>query len=665
MRGTMPRMLPASALLFLTLLAPACGGGEVRFANVFGDHMVLQRETATAIWGTSDPGAEVSVQGSWSEEAVATTAGADGRWQVDLPTPEAGGPHTVTATSGGASASLRDVLSGEVWVCSGQSNMEWNMAWLEQGVDAAKLADHPLLRLGFIEKTIAAAPQHEVEARWEVCTPNTVLPFSATAYFFGRELMRSMPDVPIGLVRSAWGGTVAEAWTSEETLRRLGGFDETLDRVGALRDSGGGDTVEQLQAKWWARVAATDPGMKERWQLPQTDLADWETGQVPTMFAQLGWAGFDGLGWFRRSFEVPPHWQGKDLVLHLGAVDDMDVTWINGQEVGAVRVAGRYQSARAYPVPGALLTTGVNTLAVCAVDTGGAGTIGWSASGPSSVRLTLADGSEEIVLDGEWRVKRGCTMADLGGPMPTSGWFNQNGPTALSNGMIEPLVPMAMRGVIWYQGESNRDRALQYRDLFPAMIRDWRTRWGRGDFPFYWVQIAPFGYGGDRGEAAELREAQTMALSLPNTGQAVTMDIGDPADIHPQEKVEVGRRLALIALARDYGVEVAYQGPMLSSVEFDGPKATLRFDHAEGLELRGDDPSRWFTIAGKDQVFRPAKAEVMQAKGLITVWSDEVPDARAVRFAWGAADASNLFNAAGLPAPSFRTDPWPAVSRAR
>jgi sialate O-acetylesterase len=280
------------------------------------------------------------------------------------------------------------------------------------------------------------------------------------------------------------------------------------------------------------------------------------------------------------------------------------------------------------------------------------------------VRLALADGSEELVLDGEWRVKRGCTMGDLGGPMPTSGWFDQNGPTALSNGMIEPLVPMAMRGVIWYQGESNRERALQYRELFPAMIRDWRTRWGRGDFSFYWVQIAPFGYGGDRGEAAELREAQTMTLSLPNTGQAVTMDIGDPGDIHPQEKVEVGRRLALIALARDYGQQVAYQGPSYRSVDFDGRRALLQFDHAEGLELRGDTPGQWFQIAGKDQRFVRAKAEVA-ADGSVVVWSDEVSEPRAVRFAWGAADASNLFNAAGLPAASFRTDPWPAVSRGR
>jgi sialate O-acetylesterase len=196
------------------------------------------------------------------------------------------------------------------------------------------------------------------------------------------------------------------------------------------------------------------------------------------------------------------------------------------------------------------------------------------------------------------------------------------------------------------------------------MIRDWRSRWGRGDFPFYWVQIAPFGYGGDRGEAAELREAQTMTLSLPNTGQAVTMDIGDPGDIHPQEKVEVGRRLALIALARDYGQQVAYQGPSYRSVDFDGRRALLQFDHAEGLELRGDTPGQWFQIAGKDQRFVRAKAEVA-ADGSVVVWSDEVPEPRAVRFAWGAADASNLFNAAGLPAASFRTDPWPAVSRGR
>ena len=329
--------------------------------------------------------------------------------------------------------------------------------------------------------------------------------------------------------------------------------------------------------------------------------------------------------------------------------------------MGESRTGGLWNTPRRYEVPASLVRAGANSIVVCAVDTGGIGRVGKE---PGDMRLSLAgaENAPAVGLAGAWKVTAGPSLKELGG-WPQRAWYHQNSPSSLSNGMLEPLIPFAIRGAIWYQGESNRPRAQQYRRLFPNMITDWRQRWGQGIFPFYFVQIAPFGYGRDQGQAAELREAQLMTTALPNTGMAVTMDIGNPRDIHPRNKQDVAHRLALLARAGTYGErELAAMGPTWRSMEREPGRIRLFFDHAAGLTSGGEAP-RTFTVAGEDQIFHPAEATIDGES--IVLFSDQVPDPVAARFAWGAADEPNLWNGAGLPCSSFRTDDFPSVSQER
>ena len=642
--------------LFILLLTPFSSAApqELRLSSMFADHMVLQRETSAPVWGWASPGTEVRVLGSWSESAATCKADGKGAWRVDLATPIAGGPHTLTVTAD-KSITLQDVMVGEVWICSGQSNMEWHLSWFADGAVTANTVDEPQLRLCTVAKTFSDAAKSESNISWDLCTPKSVADFSATGFYFGRELADALPGVPIGLVLTAWGGTVVEAWTSEAALRLGGEFDGILDRV-AVRRSGHteGDAGGGPEAIWWSDLFKKDPGLEAGWNRAGGNSEGWNSVEVPIQFSNMGLGGFDGCVWFQRGFEIPPSWADKDLVLFPGAMDDMDVTWVNGVEIGATREGGKHATAREYSIPAGTMIPGINVVSIMVVDTGGAGTIGWGSGGPGTIELVCPDLDQRLTLDGTWFSRTGAKATDLGA-FPTNGWFNHNTPSALYNGMIEPLIPFAIRGAIWYQGESNVGRAAQYQRLFPGMIEDWRRRWGRGDFPFYWVQIAPFGYGGDVGQAARLREAQSMSLSVANTGQAVIMDLGDPGNIHPGHKDQVGRRLALLALAKDYGKDLVWSGPTMKSSEFEGGQATLSFHHAEGLELRSETQRR-FTVAGADHKFYPGEAIVVGETVVVTCAA--VPEPVAVRFAWGAADASSLFNGAGLSASSFRTDQW-------
>ena len=654
--------LPLPLPLALVLLLSASALADVRLPAVFGDHMVLQRETTVAVWGFAEPGERVAVRGSWSAAASAAVTGEDGRWSTTIATPRAGGPFTLTV-SGDDELTLSDVLVGEVWICSGQSNMQWNVASCADAEQEIADADHPGIRLFTVAKVTSLAPAEDVRGAWATCTPEKIPTFSAVAYYFGRELMREL-DVPIGLISTNWGGTVCEAWTSRETLAGFPEFGQALARIDDARASGGSaPTVAELQERWWAALEAGDPGMTGGWMRGTADGEHWQETSVPATFSDVGLGSFDGCVWFRRSVEVPDDWVGRDLVLDIGPVDDMDITFLNGELVGATRGDGKWQAPRSYAVPAGVAKAGANVIAVCAVDAGGNGSIGVAGDVRPPMRLRPADdpAGTGLALEGTWRARAGASTSTLGG-FPRRNWFHQNSPTALHNGMLAPLVPFGMCGAIWYQGESNRTRAAQYRRLFPAMISDWRSKWGIGDFPFYYVQIAPFGYGGDSGQAAELREAQTMALSLPNTGMAVTMDVGNPKDIHPKNKQDVGRRLALWALAQDYGKDVAYSGPLYRAMVVVGGEARLHFDHAQGGLVAEGAPTH-FTMAGEDRVFHPAQARIEGET--VIVGCEAVPRPIAVRYAWGAADEPNLKNGAGLPAPSFRSDDWPAVSADR
>ena len=458
-------------------------------SGAFKNHMVLQRETEAVIWGTGVPGRKVSVMGTWDNKVYRVSSDKDGKWQTKMKTPKAGGPYQVHVGDGKKEITLNDVLLGDVWICGGQSNMQWKMRgfgvnhWKED-VQKAKL---PMIRLCDVPQVLGLEEQDNVSASWKVCSPNSVMTFSAVGYFFGSRLHKEL-NVPIGLISTNWGGSSAEAWASEEVLRK---------------------------------------------QFPE----------------------------FKSAFAKYP-----------------------GQ---------------------------------------------------------LQEG--------------GATYRGKNKPR----WLNQRSPSACYNSMIKPLLPFSCRGVIWYQGESNVKAPEQYQTLFPAMIQDWRDRWGQGDLPFYFVQIAPFHYKTNPMSAAFLREAQGMALSLPNTGMVVTMDIGDPTNIHPKVKKPVSERLALLALKHTYGKsELIASGPVYSEQKIKGKKIRLSFTEiGGGLASRDGEPLTHFTIAGSNGKFVPANAEI--DGDTIVVQSPQISKPKAVRFGWGSADMPNLMNKEGLPASSFRTDNYP------
>ena len=448
---------------------------DVRLPKIFGSHMVVQQQMPVKVWGWAEPGERVEV--SLAGQTRAASADASGKWLVTLEPLPAGGPHKLIVQANNR-IELEDVLVGEVWIGSGQSNMQWPVRRSMNAEEEIANARWPKIRLFTVARRIAESPQEDCEGEWLICSSETVGEFSAVLYFFGRKLHQEL-GVPVGLINSSWGGTVAEAWTSREALEGDEDFRPILERG-----------------------AKFDP-------------------------------------------KIP------------------------------------------------------------------------------------------------------------------------NQPAVLFNGMIHPLLNFAIRGVVWYQGESNCARAEQYQKLFPTLIQDWRKRWGLGDFPFYFVQLAPFRYrNADPRNAAELREAQRLTLRLPNTGMVVTTDIGDVNDIHPTNKQEVGRRLALWALAKTYGkTDLVYSGPLYREAKIEGNKIRIFFDHVDGgLVVKGEKLTH-FQIAGANGEFKPAKA-VIDGETVV-VWNEEVANPVAVRFGWSDDAEPNLFNAAGLPASPFRTDTFPLVTAGR
>jgi len=632
-------------MLFLCLAAAA----ELRLPAFFSDHMVLQRAVEVPLWGFAAPGARVTVRASWSG-AVPLSARADagGRWQVALATAEVRGPGELVIECDGETRTLRDVLVGELWLASGQSNMEWTLGpGVGNGVggwqEAVASSADPELRYFEVANAVAPAPLDDVQGEWKLASPETSGHFSATAYFFARALRREL-GVPVGVIASEWGGTPAEAWTSAHGLSEFPEFAPGLARLTELaRDpAGAGARQEQALEEYWRELTS----FELRVNSIDRDVT------LPATFEQHGEEAFDGAGSYLREVTLPAVWVGQELVLELGPIDDRDQTLWNGERVGGHEGTGDWQTPRRYVVP-ARLVRATNTLTVRVLDTGG---LGGFHGGAGSLRLVR--GGETFDLSGTWKWRRGESMATLGWP-PSLETVGPWDPSALSNAMIAPLEPAALAGVIWYQGESNRDRHAQYRKLFPALIEDWRARFRR-ELPFLFVQIAPFGYGGDTGEAFWLREAQRETLSLPQTGMAVTMDIGDPADIHPLEKRLVGERLALLALEQAYGRELVSSGPAFRALRVEGARLRLEFEHGAGLTTRGE-PLRHLEVRGADGVWHAAEAGLEGST--VVAWSAAVPAPVAARLGFGAADRTNLWNAAGLPASSFTSEAPPGDVR--
>ncbi len=634
----------------------------MKLAAIFGDHAVLQRGMPAPVWGWTRPSVPVTVKlGPYEARGLADE---DGKFLLRLPPMAAGGPYVLEATGGdgGGRTKSVDVMVGEVWIASGQSNMEWTMALIgASGAQEAAKATDPLLRMLTVPREARLGPRADVPATWQCCAPPATLNFSAVGYYFARRL-RAALEVPVGIINSSWGGTMVEAWIRREWLVR-NGF--TADWVAAYEAeiNAPGYWAERKEPRPISDFFPADPGNGAEtagWADPRLGETGWKEVKLPRVWQAFG-HNHSGVFWFRRTIDLPASWAGRDLCLKIGAVDKQDITYFNGEPVGATGTGFEEQYwnvEREYRVPGRLVVPGRNTIAVRAYSFAYHGGL----TGPAtSMTVALHDEpSETVSLAGDWLYKVEHDLGLVVAPTVPPGPGNPNSPYILYDSMIAPLVPSALRGVIWYQGESNAGRAGEYHSLLTDLIRCWRHDFGAGDFPFLTVQLANYMDGmafQTRSGWALLREAQRQSLAEPATGLAVTIDIGEAGDIHPKNKQDVGARLAQWALSRTYGQPLCPSGPLYRSMTIEGGRIRLRFDYAEGGLVARGGALKTFVVAGAERVFVVADAVIEE--DTVVVSSPEVARPVAVRYAWADnPEGCNLYNNAGLPASPFRTDAW-------
>jgi len=645
-------------MLLVVLAVLTADGASLKLPHILGDHMVLQQNSFTKIWGWADPLQEVKVTTSWNDLTYRVVTDKQGNWQVTVATGKAGGPYTLTIEAD-ITRVLEDILLGEVWICSGQSNMEWQLRRAETAEEEIPVSDYPEIRLFTVEKHIAIRPNEDLNGSWKLCKPETSPDFSAVGYFFGKMLHKEL-GVPVGLVNTSWGGTPSESWTGKEKLSTFGDFDQELEELYGTTDKDMEQArKEQLRIETMVKEQGDfenlkNMGFSEGWMTGGFDDSSWELVPVPAEWSSIEKIGiFEGVVWMRTEIRIPDSWIGEELTLDLGPVDEMDITYINGIEVGSKRRVADWNIPRIYQVPANLVKDGKLQLAIRIVNTNAEGGV---FGHPEQLKVYPSDNSDEkpILLAGQWKFRIAYRFPEV--PMV----FNSHTPSVLYNGMLHPLKNMCIKGAIWYQGESNQTRAVQYRTIFPGMIESWRDTWSQGDFPFYFVQIAPYNYGSNQ-SSPELREAQFLTLSrVKHTGMAVTMDIGNPDDIHPTNKRDVGKRLALWALAKDYGKKLVYSGPLYREQSVENNKIRIHFN-CTGSGLKSDGGAlTHFEIAGEDQVYHPAKAVIDGETVLVS--ASEVDSPVAVRYGWNNTAEPNLYNNEGLPASSFCTDSWKRIT---
>mgnify|MGYP001821483060 CR=1 FL=1 len=630
----------------LALLSVTVAVADVRLPRLLSDGVILQRDAPVSLWGWAEEGEKVTVH--LGSERLGTAEARAGQWRLWLSPRAAGGPYRLTF-EGHNVVTVDDVWFGDVWVASGQSNMELPMRRVrDRYAEDLAAADLPLVRQFKVPKDYDfAKPREDIENDgWVASTPESALEFSAVAWFFARSI-HARYGVPIGIVNSSFGGSPAEGWMSEEAL---GDWPHYLEVAKRFREEGyleGLKAADRAAAETWhARVDQADGGLvaENAWFTEEIDDSGWDVMELPRSWADTALGPVNGSVWFRRTVDLPESLDGQPARLELGRIVDADTAWINGIEVG--QTAYQYPPRR-YDVPSGVLRAGRNTIAVRVVNVQGRG--GFVPDKPYRLEI----GNRTFDLRGAWRYRQGAASD----PLPALQFREWQQPLGFYNAMLAPLQRMSIKGVIWYQGESNVDRAAEYRTLFPAMIRAWRRQWGQGDFPFLFVQLAnflePIGQPGES-QWAEARDAQAGALAEPNTAMAVTIDVGEWNDIHPENKQVVGERLALAARRVAYGEQgVVHSGPALKSVTAESARLVLGFDHVgSGLEARGG-PLQGFALAGADGTWAWARAEIQGDRVIVS--SDAVPRPLRVRYAWADnPDQANLYNREGLPAVPFQ-----------
>lgn len=652
-------VLSLTAAIALTSTAMA----NVKMPALFTDGMVLQQKTDVPIWGTADPGEKITVSTTWNNNTQSAEAGQDSTWMVKIKTPSYGGPYSLII-NGKNTIFINDVMIGEVWLASGQSNMEmpmggWDDAPVMNGPEDIAASLNYDIRVYMVQRDISFKEENDLEGSWKHASPQNTPLFGATCYYFAKKLNEEL-GIPVGIINTSWGGTPVESWIPEEFIKNVPEYTQKTKDIAA-------SVPIMVQRDNWMKQKPTieykpldTPDLNDR-QCAQADFNDskWRSMNIPRLWETTNEVrAFDGVVWFRKTIKIPASMAGKDLVISLGPIDDIDQTYFNGELIGSVAY---YSTDRVYTVPASKVKAGKAVIAVRVYDNGGGGGL----YGDRSKLKFYSAGNENaaVSLAGAWKYlpiaeysKNRLYKFDIASQeffqRPNSPVdLSEMTPSFLYNAMVAPIAKYAIAGAIWYQGEANVDRAEEYSRTFPLMIKAWRERWGQGDFPFYYVQIAPYDYG--NGKSEEIREAQRLSLSVKNSGMASTMDIGNNKNIHPANKTEVGNRLALWAFKNVYGKDVVCSGPLYKSQEIKGNTIFISFDYADGLNAKGGT-LKDFEIAGKDGKFYPATATIEDGK--VKVSSPSVSEPVSVRYLWkNCVDQVTLYNGAGLPASSFMT----------
>jgi sialate O-acetylesterase len=640
-------MKKATFLLLLVILG-LNAQAQLRLPKLISDGMVLQRDAPLKIWGWASPGEKIAV--SFLGKRYKTTTDRSGKWQVGLPSYPAGGPYTMEI-AGKTKLTVKDILLGDVWFCSGQSNMVHQMN-IHDVTYAQEIreANFPQIRQFLLPTgTSLQGPREELpQGQWKAAVGEEVRPFSAVAYFFAKKIHLKY-KVPVGIINASVGGTPIEAWTSEQGLHEFASLSAAVEKN---KDTAYVNRLNQRPPQTTPRPAApVDLGMEgtPKWYDPSYTPKGWRPINIPGYWEDQGIKDLNGVVWYRREIDVPASMVGKPATVFLGRIVDADELYINGKLAG--RTTYQYPQRR-YKLPADLLKPGKNLLVVRVTNTGGKG--GFVPDKP----YCLFAGADTLDLKGTWQYKVGVAYRPFRGD-GGGGISAQNQPAALYNAMVAPEIDYAIKGFCWYQGESNAGRPEEYADLQRALIKDWRNKWNDETLPFLYVQLPGFmdyNYLPSESSWAMLRESQLKALSVPNTAMAVAIDLGEWNDIHPDNKKDVGERLAQAAFKIAYGEDVVPTGPLLQSATVKGDKIEITFTNTGGgLTTNDGEAPAEFAIAGADKRFVWANAKIENGK--VVVWSAEVPNPLYVRYAWADNPVNpNLYNKEGLPASPFRTD---------
>jgi sialate O-acetylesterase len=634
--------------LIFVLLISVTSYSQVKLPKLISDGMILQRDAQVRIWGWAAADEKIIIH--FIDSTYHTTAKVNGEWEVMLSKMKAGGPYVMQIDASN-SVTISDILVGDVWVCSGQSNMGLSMGSLATKYpDEIKNSENKFIRqfsvpVGF---NFNGREKDFKFGKWQNADPKNVLRFTAAGYFFAKKLYEAY-KIPIGLINANLGGSSAEAWISEEAIKTFPKYYEAAQRFKnpSLIEKINKSDNERVK-NWNELIRQTDEGLKDPqnvWFDPKINTADWQTMNVPGYWTDTKLGNINGVVWFRREVNIPSSMIGKPAVIKLGRIFDIDSVFINGKFVGTT--SSQY-AQRNYKFPADIFKAGENTIVIRDISN-----IRHGGFVPGK-QYEIVVGDDAVSLEGEWKYKIGTVVEPLEDRL-----FTGKIPTGLFNGMIAPLLNYKIKGVVWYQGESNTSRAFEHFDLFKLLISDWRDNWHQGNFPFLYVQLPNFVEVNEETtqyDWAYFRESQLKALSLPNTGMAVTIDIGEFNDIHPTNKKDVGYRLALAAQKVAYGEkQIVYSGPIYKSMKIVGSKAILTFVNiGSDLVVKNNDEPKCFEICGADNKYFKAKAKI--GNGNIVVQCNDVTVPVAVRYAWANnPEDANLYNKEGLPASPFRT----------